>query len=323
VALCVLDWTLFRGLPTTFTWQLAPLCVWLFLAVVFDAIVWMLLDKTEAFQWAFGYLLEWVLSIDNLMVFHMIFALFRTPADQIHKAVFIGIMLAVGFRMVFFLVVADLIVVFNWFKYPLAALIIWSGVQSVMIDDDEDIKVDDLRVTRALKWLLRERLVDRYCIDGSIIMWDESGRLQVTMLFVVVACIECTDIFFAMDSVSAKVAVIPNDFTAFSSSVLAMFGLRAMFFIIKYMVMAFDLLQYGLCVILVFIGVQLVISDYVHILPSMTCAVIIGTFFICVLGSVVKRKCDGTEKVLEEEMVDERPEVTPLDSKEDVTAVRC
>jgi tellurite resistance protein TerC len=318
LALCALDWTLLRGLPTTFTWQLAPLCVWVSLAVVFDAIVWMLFGESEAFQWVFGYALEWVLSIDNLMVFHLVFSIFRTPAKQIHKAVFIGIIFAACIRLVFFIVVAELITMLKWFKYPLAALIIWSGFQSVMGDDDEDIKVEDMRVTRVLKWLLGERLSDRYSDDGSMIIWDESGRFQVTMLFVVVACIECTDLFFAMDSVSAKVAIIPNQFTAFSSSVLAMFGLRAMFFVIKYMVDMFDLLPYGLCAILVFIGVQLAISDYVAILPMTSCAVILGTFFVCVVGSVVKTKYNATDKELEDEASD-----TSRESTGHFAAVRC
>mmetsp|Transcript_14014 Transcript_14014/g.24593 ORF Transcript_14014/g.24593 Transcript_14014/m.24593 type:complete len:119 (-) Transcript_14014:69-425(-) len=101
----------------------------------------------------------------------------------------------------------------------------------------------------------------------------------------VIFCLEMTDILFAVDSVSAKVAQIPNYYLAYSSSVIAIFGLRAMFFILRDMVDFFDLLKYGLCFILVFIGVELLLEDYVKLPAQVVCVVIFSVFLVCISGS--------------------------------------
>merc|ERR1719316_200309 len=110
------------------------------------------------------------------------------------------------------------------------------------------------------------------------------------MLLFVVLCLEFTDILFAIDSCSAKIAQIDDQFIAYSSSILAIFGLRAMFFIIKDLVEYFELLKYGLCFILVFIGLELVLSDHLH-LSSSTVLMVIGTAFaVCILASAIVQK---------------------------------
>merc|ERR1719266_1534350 len=113
-----------------------------------------------------------------------------------------------------------------------------------------------------MSWCLGSRLLQQYDKDdqrASVFTSDDAGRLQVTYLFVVICCLEISDLVFAVDSVTAKVSAIPNQYLAFSSSVLAMYGLRALFFIIKDLVHMFSLLSYGLCLILVFIGLQLML----------------------------------------------------------------
>merc|ERR1719258_570678 len=104
----------------------------------------------------------------------------------------------------------------------------------------------------------------------------QDGELRATLLVPVVFCLEVTDILFAVDSVSAKVAQIPDYYIAYSSSVLAMFGLRAMFFIIRDLVDLFEMLKYGLCFILVFIGIELLLEDYLELPPSVVLIVIIS-----------------------------------------------
>lgn len=94
-----------------------------------------------------------------------------------------------------------------------------------------------------------------------------------------------TDLIFAVDSVSAKAAQIPNVWDSVTSAVLAMFGLRTMFFVVQDLVQLFGLLKYGLCFILVFIGVELMISDYVALPPHVVCVVILSVFSISMVGS--------------------------------------
>jgi len=117
----------------------------------------------------------------------------------------------------------------------------------------------------------------------------DDGSLRATLLVPVIFCLEITDVFFAVDSVSAKVAQIPNYYIAYSSSVIAIFGLRAMFFVIQDLVDYFDLVKYGLCLILVFIGIELMIADFVKLPSHAVCVVIISVFLVCIAGSMARR----------------------------------
>merc|ERR1740121_78174 len=115
-----------------------------------------------------------------------------------------------------------------------------------------------------------------------MLVWSK-GHWQVTLLVVVVACLEFSDVVFALDSVSAKVAQIPDQYIAFSSSVLAMYGLRAMFFILSDLVDMFDLLKYGLGIILAFIGAELMFGHWFSINAKLECVIILGIFVACIV----------------------------------------
>jgi len=246
------------------------------------------MGERKALEWCAGYVLEWMLSMDNLFVFHLIFQTYQTPSHQVHKAVFVGVIGAIVMRMLFFMVVSTLLHVFHWIRIPFGFLLIWSGIEAAKGADD-DVDVKDTALVRGLKWCLGSYLSEGYDESGCrLFVWD-SGQCQVTLLFIVVACLEFTDIVFALDSVSAKVAQIPDQYIAFSSSVIAMFGLRAMFFVMQDLVEMFDLLQYGLCIILVFIGAELLLSQYVHLAASVVCILILSVFVCCIAGSLAKK----------------------------------
>merc|ERR1712039_1118908 len=114
------------------------------------------------------------------------------------------------------------------------------------------------------------------------------------MLFIVVSIIELSDVIFALDSVSAKTAQIPDQYIAFSSSILAMYGLRAMFFIIQDLVEMFDFLSYGLAVILIYIGVELMFANFFNLSKGLTCICILGVFVVCILSSILKKRLGWT-----------------------------
>jgi len=285
VALCLLDCFVLARFPSTFRWHAAAVGFWVLAAVGFNLVVLVIEGRQSAFQWATGYLLEWMLSMDNLFVFHLVFTAYKTPADQIHKAAFVGILGAVIMRMVFFMVVSTLLNLFGWIRYPFGALLIYSGVEAARSEDDDDMDPSETRLVKGLSQLLGPRLVEKYDTEGSMLVWNADGRWQVTLLVMVIACLEFTDVLFALDSVSAKVAQIPDQFLAFSSTVLAMFGLRSMFFIIKDLVDMFELLKYGLCVILVFIGLNLILGQFVHLHAPVIFCMIFAVFTICIVAS--------------------------------------
>jgi len=303
VVFFIADYLVLQRIPNSFRCHLSVVCFWVVVAFIYGWGFWQRQGKKRAFEWFSGYILEWMLSMDNLFVFHLIFSTYKTPKNQIHKAVFLGIFGAVIMRLIFFMVVSTLLRLATWVRWPFGLLLVWSGIEAARGGDD-DTDVQDTFLIRMLKRCFGGRLRDEYDEEGcACIVYDKEGRFQFTILVVVVFCLEFTDVVFALDSVTAKVAQIPDTFIAFSSSVLAMYGLRAMFFIVEDMVDMFDLLQYGLCLILIFIGCELVFYRWIHISSGTVCLMIIAVFVFCILGSHVKQRLLPNKEDKEDEDV--------------------
>lgn len=267
--------------------HIGVLSFWVFCGFVYNSIVFARQGMDKAILWCSGYFLEWLLSMDNLFVFHLIFTVYATPKKLLHKALFMGIIGAIGFRMIFFMALASLLHLVHWFRFVFGALLIFSGIQAAR-DGDSEVDISNLCCVRWLKWCLGDRLAERYDLDEGRMFVVEDGKIIATLLALVVFCLELTDVIFAVDSVSAKVAEIPDYYIAYSSSVLAMFGLRAMFFILHDLVDAFDMLKYGLCFILVFIGIELLVEDFVRLPTQVVCIIILSVFLVCTAGSTAK-----------------------------------
>jgi len=206
----------------------------------------------------------------------------------------------------FFLVVSRLLEFVNWFRFVAGVFLMWSGIQAAREDeeDEDQPSLQDYSTVRYLKACLGSRLLPTYGEDSRSLMEKQGNQLCFTLLLPVIVTLEITDLVFALDSVSAKAAQIPNYWVAVSSSILAMFGNRAMFFVVQDLVDMFHLLKYGLCFILVFIGMELIVSDYVQLPPQAVCAVILSVFIISVAGSAATGARDSgfggaAEEVLE------------------------
>jgi len=287
--LTLADVTILSWLPHSVCGHLTIISFWVLAGVLFGLKVLFFMGSEKALQWYSGYTLEWMLSLDNLFIFHLVFRTYGTPPPQMHKALFVGILGAVVMRLLMFMVGYTLLDAFSWVRWPFGALLIWNGVQA-MREGDED-RDDDVRQTylaRGVQACLGSRLFQGYDEErGAVFIRSADGRLQVTLLFVVVVVVEFADVVFALDSVSAKVAQISDQYISFSSSVLAMFGLRSMFFVIQDLVEMFDLLNYGLGLILVFIGLELMLSNHVEVNTAHSCLFILSVIVASVVLSVV------------------------------------
>lgn len=93
---------------------------------------------------------------------------------------------------------------------------------------------------------------------------------RCTFLFIVVICLEITDLMFAVDSVSAIVAQVPDLYLAYTACVMAMLGLRATFLVIDEFMRLFDYLKYGVALLLVFIGIKLILSKVLKLTDRQT-----------------------------------------------------
>jgi len=275
----------------------AHLCVvafWICVGLGYNAFVFVRHGPVAGLEWFNGYILEWLLSLDNLFVFHLIFQLYKTPSQVVHKALFLGIIGAVICRLGFFAIVRELLDFVSWLRIIFGMFLIWSGVQAAK--EEEEGEAVNTTPVKALRWLLGNRLLDHYGKDaGNLIVWRD-GNMAFTLLLPVVCCLEITDVVFALDSVSAKAAQIPDYWISVSSSILAMFALRAMFFVVQDFVAMFELMKYGLCCILVFIGIELICSDYFVLPPQVVCAVILSVFIVSIFGSAALVNNGGTDQ---------------------------
>jgi len=277
-----------QELRNTMRVHLAAIVFWFGVAGAFNVWIGTDMGRGSALEWCSGYFLEWILGIDNLFVFHMLFHRYKTPRSQIHKALFVGIVGALFLRLVFFMVLSTLLHVFHWIRVPFGLMLVWSGIETAKGDTgDSSTKLEDLPLVWFAKKLLGARFFEGYSKENNMVVYGESGEWKVTMLLVVVCSLEVTDTLFAIDSVSAKLSQIPNQYLAFSSSMVAMFGLRAMFFLVEDLVDMFCLLPYGLCLILVFIGFQLVFAPWIHLTASTVFVLIVSVLVTCIAGSVV------------------------------------
>jgi len=127
-------------------------------------------------------------------------------------------------------------------------------------------------------------------VDFEVANRGHTGRVETraTMLFLVVLCLEISDVLFAVDSVSAIVSAVNDLFLAYTSTVFAMLGLRAMFFVIDVLVKLFSLLKYGVALVLVFVGVKLIIGRVYHIPTGLVCLVLVACIGGSMLASVIK-----------------------------------
>jgi len=265
------------------------LAFWFGVAACYNAYYWLRYGEEEGLDWCTGYLLEWLLSADNLFVFHLVFKVYNTPEPLMHKALFVGIAGAIVFKMIFFLSLGSLMHAMDWIRFVFGAILIYSGVMAVWEDEEEEEDMSRLQSVRAVKSMLGSRLLHDYDIDGHRLFISVDGKIHATLLVLVILILEITDVLFAVDSVSAKVAQIENQYTAYSSSVLAVFGLRAMFFVLHDLVDCFELLKVGLCIILIFIGMQLMLEQWIHLASSTVCMFILAVVTACIVGSYAQR----------------------------------
>jgi len=353
---------------------------WIACAFAFCGWVYYYKGPSASFGWMSGYLLEWMLSFDNLFVFHLIFSVYGTPDRLKHKPLYWGICGAIFFRLLFIFIGEFLMHAVFFAHLVFGAFLVYTGICTVTADDEDE----DPSQHPAVQWLSQKvPFVSAYDKDGRFFVRvpvDEHGepdmpellnaeptetdplcppeegsiserrypivdfasataasdrnspenrtQLRATMLFLVVVCLEVSDVLFAVDSVSAIVAQVPDLFLAYTSAVFAMLGLRATFFIIDVLVQLFSLLKYGVAAVLVFVGIKLCLSRVIHIPPSIVCLVLVTSLTSSIVASVIQdelqKKAAGeipaavlerVEKVKGDASKSPGPQVSSLDAE--------
>lgn len=260
--------------------------LWVSVALLFSGVVWWLFenDMTEnpleisstqaVLDYVTGYLVELSLSMDNLFVIAVIFSAFKIPAIFQHRVLFWGILGAMIFRAVMILFGVALIHQFDWVTYVFGAFLLYTAF--TMLKDEDQINPKESWVYKKLTKHLR--VTEE--IKGHDFFIKKNGKNYATPLFITLIIIEVTDVMFALDSIPAILAITHDEFIAYSSNIMAILGLRSMFFLIVGLLEKFHLINYSLAIVLAFVGIKMLIEDYVEI-SSLVSLVLI----VVVLGS--------------------------------------
>jgi tellurite resistance protein TerC len=252
--------------------------VWVFLAMVFNAIIFYWKGQQQALEFFTGYLVEKALSIDNIFVFIMIFTYFQIPSKYQHKVLFWGILGALIMRVIFIFAGVALIEKFHFTIYLFGALLIYTGYK-MFYHNNATIEPDK---NPAIKFFKRFMPVTPG-LHGDKFFVKLSGKQFATPLFLVLILIETTDLIFAVDSIPAILAITQDQFIVYTSNVFAILGLRSLYFALAGVVHRFWLLSYGLAVVLIFVGIKMLLID-VYKIPIEWSLVFIATIII---GSIV------------------------------------
>jgi len=266
--------------------------VWITLALIFNLGILLLRGSAPAMEFLAGYVVELSLSVDNLFVFLMLFGYFRVPSQYQHKVLFWGILGALAMRAVFIGAGIALIERFHWIIYVFGAFLIFTGVK-IAFSQDHEIHPERNPMLR----LLRRFMPVTADYVGARFFVRQEGRLWATPLFVVLLLVESTDLIFAVDSVPAVLAITRDPFIVYTSNVFAIMGLRSMFFALAGIMRLFRFLNYGLAVVLVFVGLKMVMVDIYKVPIHVSLLAILGILGSAVALSLIFPAPPGEEKL--------------------------
>lgn len=227
-----------------------------------------------------GYLIEKSLSVDNLFVILLIFSSFRVPAQYQHRVLFFGVLGAIVLRAFFIILGAQMLHMFHWIIYIFGAILLVTAIKFLRESDEEE-EVSENWATR----MIRRFIPVTETIESNHFFVIENGVRKITPLFLALIVIEMTDLIFAVDSIPAVFAVTQDAFVAFASNILAILGLRALFFVLADWVGELKYLKPGLAAILGFIGTKMLIMDFVKIPSWVSLLVVFSILFTAALGS--------------------------------------
>ncbi len=229
---------------------------WVSSSLLFGALVWSSRGDELGIQYISAYLMEWSLSVDNIFLFLLLFSYFNIAEKNYHRVLLWGILGAILFRALFIVTGIALINQFHWVLYIFGVILIYTGLKMAFTSRESGFDPDKSFVYKFLKKHLR--LSDTQ--EGFTT--KVNGKLHFTTLFLVLILIETTDIIFAIDSIPAVFAISQDLFVVFTSNIFAVFGLRAMFFLLSGLINKFRYLQQGISLILVFIGSKMLLEIF-------------------------------------------------------------
>ena len=259
--------------------------VWVGCGLAFAVVVAMAFGGQAFGEYISGYLIEKSLSVDNVFVWAMLFTSMAIPLRFQHRVLFWGIFGALALRALFIFAGTALISRFWWLLVVFGAFLVFTGVKVIRHRADEGHG----GTTRGLG-LLRRVLPVSEQFDGHRFLTRVNGRRAATPLLAALVVVEVTDVIFAVDSVPAILAVSHEPFLVLASNAFAILGLRAMYFLLAGARERFHYLSHALGSILVFVGLKMTVSRWLHLNTYVSLAVIVAMLAAAIVLSVRRNR---------------------------------
>src|SRR5215207_8926827 len=253
---------------------------WVALALAFFGFMWWSEGSQMALEYISAYLMEWSLSIDNIFVFILIFTFFKIHPEHYARALLIGILMAIVFRVIFIAVGVALVENFHAILYVFGVILIYTGIKIFTTKESHEYNPADNPV---YKFINRFFPIIHEDISGKLVV-KRNGKRFYTNMFVVILMLATTDIVFALDSIPAVFAISQERIVIYTSNIFAVLGLRSLFFLLRGAVTKFQYLQQGIAIVLIFIGLKMLVEYFNIRVPIYISLMMI---VICLGGSIV------------------------------------
>jgi tellurite resistance protein TerC len=233
------------------------------IALLFGVWVWAERGADLGMKYYTGFFIEKALSIDNVFVISLIFTYFAIPAKYQYRALLWGIIGVILLRGIMIALGAAVVQQWYWVLYIFAAFLVFTGIKMLFAGD----KPMDIEHNPVVRWISRHMRVTKELHAQHFFVKvpdDKTGRLvrAATPLFLALVVINLADLVFAVDSVPAIFAITTDTFIVYTSNIMAILGLRALYFALAAMIHRFHYLKYALALVLVFIGSKIFVSDF-------------------------------------------------------------
>ncbi|WP_158792318.1 TerC/Alx family metal homeostasis membrane protein [Granulicella sp. L60] len=268
-----------QGPEKTYSTSVASTILWVAAALAFSLFILHTLGSQSATQYLAGYAIEESLSIDNLFLFLLLFRTFNIEPSNQPKILFWGVAGAIVMRGAFIIAGISLLTRFHWVSYIFAAVLLIAAVRLVLPSNT----ADQGHAPGWIAWLSRVHPVslrqDRFFVF-------EDGRRMITVLFLTLIAIELTDLVFALDSIPAVLSITRHPFLAYTSNIMAVMGLRSLYFLLAHLLSKLRFLHYGLALVLAFAALKMLAAHWFEIGPLQSLAVIVTILAVTICASL-------------------------------------
>lgn len=260
--------------------------IWLSLGGLFALVIYFSMGSQKAIEYATGYALEKSLSVDNMLVFVLIFTSLGISHVYQHRVLMWGIIGAIVMRIAFILAGISLLETFSWMIYVLGGVLLFTSFRIISKKDNKKLDIEKSLVVKILR---KFTSIDTTSNDHKFIKIIQ-GKMVVTPLLVALLSVEMSDFVFALDSIPAILSITQDSFIVISSNIFAILGLRSLYFLIGSGIEKLYYLKFGLTILLAFIGIKMIISEFIHIEILYSLIVVFVILGITFIASIIRVK---------------------------------